>query len=108
VVAAQQISSALWGNIWQWLNATHSGRWIGRGGPIAWPSLSLDVTPMDFFLWGHLKERVCAVAPSTTEDPVARLKAAVATVGVRVCSKNAARLTAVCLQLDEGCLENLL
>jgi hypothetical protein len=43
----------------QWLNATYPGRWIGRGGPIAWPPRSSDLTPMDFFfffLWGHLQE----------------------------------------------------
>ena len=30
-------------------------RWIGRGGPIRWAPRSPDLTPLDFFLWGHLK-----------------------------------------------------
>ncbi|KAJ4427495.1 hypothetical protein ANN_25143 [Periplaneta americana] len=30
-------------------------RWIGRGGPIAWPPRSPDFNPIDFYLWGHLK-----------------------------------------------------
>jgi hypothetical protein len=31
-------------------------RWIGRGSPfIPWPPYSPDLTPMDFFIWGHLK-----------------------------------------------------
>ncbi|KAJ4428119.1 hypothetical protein ANN_24133 [Periplaneta americana] len=34
------------------------GRWIGRGGPIAWPPRSPDLTPLDFFLWGFVKDRV--------------------------------------------------
>ncbi|KAJ4435026.1 hypothetical protein ANN_23599 [Periplaneta americana] len=33
-------------------------RWIGRGGPIAWPPRSPDVNPLDFYLWGHLKSLV--------------------------------------------------
>jgi len=30
-------------------------RWTGRGGPMAWPPRSSDVTQMDFFLWGHIQ-----------------------------------------------------
>jgi hypothetical protein len=63
-----------------WLNATYPGRWIGRGGPIAWPPRSPDLTPMDFSLWGQLEEQVYAVPPRTIEDLVARLQAAVTTV----------------------------
>jgi hypothetical protein len=36
----------------QWVNAT-SGRWIGRGGSIAWPSRSPDLTQMDLFFFGN-------------------------------------------------------
>ena len=28
--------------------------WIGRGGKIAWPPRSPDVTPLDFSVWGIL------------------------------------------------------
>ena len=37
-------------------------KWIGRGGPVAWPPRSSDLTLPDFFLWGFVKERVMAVA----------------------------------------------
>lgn len=33
-------------------------RWIGRGGPVAWPARSPDLTPLDFFLWGEVKRLV--------------------------------------------------
>ena len=33
-------------------------RWIGRGGPIAWPARSPDITPLDFFMWGFVKDNV--------------------------------------------------
>lgn len=29
--------------------------WIGRGGPVLWPPRSPDLTHLDFFLWGYLK-----------------------------------------------------
>ena len=32
--------------------------WIGRGGPINWPARSPDLTPLDFFLWGYVKDEV--------------------------------------------------
>lgn len=34
------------------------GSWIGRGGPTAWPARSPDLTVMDFFLWGRVKDIV--------------------------------------------------
>jgi hypothetical protein len=41
------------------LNEHFRMRWIGRGSPfILWPPYSPDLTPMDFFLWGHLKGRL--------------------------------------------------
>lgn len=41
-----------------WLNDKLPGRWIGRRGPIEWPARSPDLTPLDFFLWGYVKQVV--------------------------------------------------
>ena len=41
---------------------------IGRRGPIEWPARSPDLTPLDFYLWGHLKDLVYARCPRTVED----------------------------------------
>lgn len=39
-----------WSNIVRTaLNNAFPNRWIGRGGPIAWPPRSPDITPLDFF-----------------------------------------------------------
>ena len=40
------------------LNSQLNGRWIGRRGSIEWPARSPDLTPLDFFLWGYLKNKV--------------------------------------------------
>jgi len=32
-------------------------RWIGRDGPTPWPPRSPDITPLDFFLWGYVKDK---------------------------------------------------
>ncbi|KAJ4441026.1 hypothetical protein ANN_10875 [Periplaneta americana] len=42
------------------LNNIFPDRWIGRGGPVPWPSRSPDLNPLDFYLWGHLKACVYA------------------------------------------------
>jgi hypothetical protein len=43
------------------LDREMAGRWIGRGGPIAWPPTSPDLTPLDFFLWRYMKNIVYRV-----------------------------------------------
>ncbi len=41
-----------------WLNKKFPNRWISRAGPIRWPPKSPDLTPMDFFFWGYVKQVV--------------------------------------------------
>jgi len=50
-----------------YLNQTFPGRWIGRRGSIEWPPRSPDLTPLDFFLWGHLKSRVYVNRPESVD-----------------------------------------
>ncbi|CAK1592284.1 unnamed protein product [Parnassius mnemosyne] len=41
-----------------YLDQNLSGQWIGRRGPIEFPARSPDLTPLDFFLWGTVKDEV--------------------------------------------------
>jgi hypothetical protein len=43
-------------DVWRAINATFSGCWIGRD----WPPRSPDITSLDFFLWGYMKDRIYA------------------------------------------------
>lgn len=52
----------------QWLDQAFELRWIGRRGPIEWPARSPDMTPLDFYLWGHIKQLVYVQRPRTIED----------------------------------------
>jgi hypothetical protein len=52
----------------QHLNTQFPDRWLGRSGPVSWPARSPDLNPLDFFLWGHLKETVYSVQPTDMED----------------------------------------
>ncbi|CAH2097633.1 unnamed protein product [Euphydryas editha] len=40
------------------LNENYPRRWIGRQGPVGWPARSPDLTPLEYFLWGTMKQRV--------------------------------------------------
>jgi hypothetical protein len=62
------------------LNTQFADRWLGRGGPVSWPARSPDLNPMDFFIWGHLKETVYKDPPTDIEDLLAKFHAAVATI----------------------------
>ena len=51
----------------QFLSRHFANKWIGRGGPVAWPARSLDFNPLDFHLWGHLKSIVYATSIENAE-----------------------------------------
>ncbi|KAE9529977.1 hypothetical protein AGLY_011439 [Aphis glycines] len=53
-----------------YLDSEYPGKWIGRRGPIEWPPRSPDLTPIDYFLWGHLK----TVVYKTPNDNIEMLK----------------------------------
>ncbi|GBM09405.1 hypothetical protein AVEN_184104-1 [Araneus ventricosus] len=70
------------------LDTTFPQRWIGRGAVMAWPPRSPDITPLDFYLWGyvkqhvyserindinHLKQRITDVIHSVTPDVLTRV-----------------------------------
>lgn len=42
------------------VDQTFPQKWIGRGGPVAWPPRSPDLNPLDYFLWGYLKNKLYA------------------------------------------------
>ncbi|GBO19818.1 hypothetical protein AVEN_269298-1 [Araneus ventricosus] len=52
-------------NVKQYLMEAIQNPVIGYGGFVEWPSRSPDLTPLDFFLWGHIKGQVFCY-PSAT------------------------------------------
>jgi len=50
------------------LNRTFPGKWIGTHGPIRWPARSPDLSPLDYFLWGYLKDRVYQTPLTDVDD----------------------------------------
>jgi hypothetical protein len=57
-----------------------AGRWIVISGPTAWPPRSPELTPLDLFLWGYVKNIVYQVKINDLQHLKARIRDAVATV----------------------------
>lgn len=58
----------------QYLDGTaFPNRWIGRRGSIEWPPRSPDLNPLDYFLWGHLKNVVYSTKPESLDDLKTRI-----------------------------------
>ena len=53
----------------EWLDHHFPARWIGRGGPVVWPARSPDLTPLNYFLWGCMKEKVYETEIASRERP---------------------------------------
>ena len=43
-------------------------RWIERTDSIEFPPRSPDLTPLDFFLWGYVKDKVYSTKPATINE----------------------------------------
>lgn len=80
-----------------YLNHAFPDRWIGRGGPFRWPARSPDLTPLDFFLWGHLKQLVYNTPVNTREELLNRIQ-----MGCEVIRNDQQML----FRVQQKCLEN--
>ena len=70
----------LHGELQEILNNRFEDRWIGRSGNTKWPARSPDLTPLDFYLWGTLKQQVYYELPTTREDMQVRITRAVSAI----------------------------
>lgn len=61
------------GKVLDWLRKTFGRNFISFKSDTVWPPHSPDLSPLDFFLWGHLKDNVYNPKPDTIEQ----LKAAI-------------------------------
>ena len=70
-----------WGSyVRRFLDATFPNRWIGRDGPTPWPPRSPDITPLDFLLWGFVKDKVFSTPIPDTTNLNARITDAFAAI----------------------------
>ena len=54
--------------------------WIGRGGPTNWPPRLPDLTLLEFFLWGYVKDRVFRTRVTSITNLKRRITTAIRTI----------------------------
>jgi len=62
------------------LNERFPDAWIGRGVPIPWPTRRPDLPPLDFSLWGYIKNIVYAEKIRNIQHLQDRITSAIETV----------------------------
>lgn len=62
-----------------WLD-NNMPNWIGRGGPVLWPPRSPDLTPLDFFVWGYIKNIVYRTQPESMDELIQKVQDAFQTI----------------------------
>jgi hypothetical protein len=74
-------------NVRDWLDENFPARWIGRRGAIDWPARSPDLSPADYFLWGHLKDIVYQTKHRTLNSLKQSIISAFSTIDSDLCEK---------------------
>jgi len=69
-----------WGSYIRRFLDAFPNRWIGRDGPTTWPPRSPDITPLDFLLWGYVKDKVFLTPVPDITNLKARITDAFATI----------------------------
>jgi len=100
-------------HVMQHFNDTFPNRLIGRGSTINWPPRSPDLTPLDFCLWGLVKNEVYRKKVDTRDRLLVNTQDIIACIKER---QDALRRTtchvftpaAKCIDVDGGIFEHLL
>lgn len=94
----------------RYLDNTYPDRWIGRGGPRAWPARSPDLTPLDYFFWGHMKTVVYQEEVDTVDELRRRVIAAADEIRgnpdmIRRATEDLTKRSTKCIDLNGGHFE---
>lgn len=95
----------------RYLNETYGEHWIGINGPIQWAPKSPDLTPLDFFLWGILKNKVYRTPSVNMEHLKDKIRIACDELSREMLRKASVREVRrrldKCLEVGGGHIENL-
>lgn len=97
-------------NVRQFLHEQFPNRWIGNGGFVEWPARSPDLTPLDFYLWGALKDLVYKRPIHNREELSIRILNAFATLcrrGVYRAVKKINKKVNDCIRANGNIFEHL-
>jgi hypothetical protein len=66
--------------VMEFFDGTFPRRCIGRGGWKQWPPRSPDLTPLDFYFWGYVKQTIYSVRIHNIQDLKQRIREVAASV----------------------------
>ena len=95
----------------QWIDQHLPGRWIGMGSPVAWPARSPDLTPLDFFHWGCMRENVYETEIESREELLSKINTTVMEIrqrGFGDVQREMRRRDETCIRARGGHFEDLL
>lgn len=94
------------------LNRRFTNRWIGIHSNLhEWPPRSPDLTPMDFFAWGFIRDQVYKTLPTNRDELIEKIQTASRNITPLMLNKvrqNFMRRVALCLENNGGYLEHML
>ena len=67
------------------LRGVFGGRLISRRADHEWSPHSPDLSPLDFFLWGYLKNRVYGTTPTTLEELKNSVTQHIQDISIEIC-----------------------
>lgn len=88
-------------NVRQYLDERFPDSWIGTNGPVRWPPRSPCLNPLDYFLWGFMKNKVYDRPVQNVEYLQAKLTEAfqsITPVNIRNAVRNMDRRTSLCIE----------
>lgn len=97
----------------EWLNGQFDV-WIGNGGPTPWPPNSPDLTPLDTFFWGFLKNKIYNNSNHSIESIKNKIRQEIDELNqdnnntVRNCIQNLRRRYELCVLNNGGHFEQFL
>jgi len=93
------------------LTEMFSDQYIANNGPFLWPPRSPDLTPLDFYFWGYIGNRVYATELTTKEDCQQRIRDAINSISpntIRKATNNEVEKRIIkCLTYEGRQFENL-
>ena len=93
-----------------WLKETFGDRLISYRTDRVWPPHSPDLNPLDFFLWGFLKDKVYNPKPQTLDELKRNIKFHIRRVSAEVCDNvvnNFRKRLSLVVKRDGGHIEHL-
>lgn len=95
-----------------WLDMNFSNKYISRNGPINWPPRSPDLTPLDFYVWGRMKEVVYFSDVNSLDELNRRIDIAADQIRIELrtmdIARNIAKRAYACVTANGGHFEQLL